>query len=325
MQSVDLPPLLYDTEDCSGREESSPVITDLQDSSDNEDASSRDDAESSLGNIFHSGFNRMAIDNDGESALNFSLPAFTHLEFGLDPADEQELVLEDDSQSHQNEVTPLQINVDETSLFMSLAGREEVDMDDHESRNYLPEESLPTSDMPCFEELLSNIKPDSIASTIATSECGTSVLENSADALDVDEQFEAHDGVDNEMILPCGPVRFPSGKVDFPNSTILMIEDGHENFEMKVFPLNNLSKECPKSTELLFFKDSQSQSQAISSNQLDDAFSEGGLSQENDQEGDGDIVENVVPNPSPYSFKADEHGRLQGKTREFISATGKLS
>lgn len=325
VQSMDLPPLLYDTEDCSGREESSPVITDLQDSSDNEDASSRDDAESSLGNIFHSGFNRMAIDNDGESALNLSLPAFTHLEFGLDPAEEQELVLEDDSQSHQNEVTPSQINVDETSLFMSLAGREEVDMNDHESRNYLLEESLPTSDMPCFEELLSNIKPDSVASTIATSECGTSVLENSADALDVDEQFEAHDGVDNEMILPCGPVRFPSGKVDFPNSTILMIEGGHENFEMKVFPLNNLSKECPKSTELLFFKDNQSQSQAISSNQLNDAFSEGGLSQDNDQEGDGDIVENVVPNPSPYSFKADEHGRLQGKTKEFISATGKLS
>ena len=120
-------------------------------------------------------------------------------------------------------------------------------------------------------------------------------------------------------------MRFPSGKVDFPNSTILMIEDGHENFEMKVFPLNNLSKEGPKSTELLFFKDNQSQSQAIRSNQLDDAFSEGGLSQDNDQEGDGVIEENVLPNPSPYSFKADEHGRLQGKTIKFISATGKLS
>ena len=311
VQIMDLSPLLYDTEDCSGKEESSPVITDLQDSSDIEDASSRDDAESSLGNIFHSGFNRMAIDNDGESALNLPLPAFTHLGFGLDPAEQQELVLEDDSQSHQNEVTPSQANVDETSLFMTLAGREEVDTDDHESRDYLPEESLPTSDMPCFDEWLFNIKPKSFASAVATSECGTSVLENSTDALDVDEQVEAHD---DEMILPCGPVRFSSGKVDFPNSTTLMIEDGHENFEMKVFALNNLSKECLKSTELLFFKDNQSQSQGMSSNQLDDAFSEGGLSQDNDQEGDGVIEENVVPNPSPYSFKADEHGRLQGKT-----------
>lgn len=85
------------------------------------------------------------------------------------------------------------------------------------------------------------------------------------------------------------------------------------NFELKEFPLNNLSKECPKSTGLLFFKDNQASILEIASNELDVALSEDGYSLDDEQAFDDINKENDLPDP--YSVRADVNGVIQGKQK----------
>lgn len=310
VQSMKLIPFLCDTEDSSDRGEASPLITDLQDSSDNEDASSLEDAESSLGKMFHSGFNRMTKDNTGESGntLDLSLHALTHLGFGLDPPEQQEL--EDDTQSHQNKTRPPQLDVDNNTLILGFDDREEVE-DDHGS--YSPEESQGTFSIPCFDEVLSGILSNISTSTTTTFEDSRTTLMNSTDTVDDAEQevTEALETLDDELGLPCGSVGDSPGKVLLLNSPTFPLVEGLENFEMREFPLNNLSKECPKSTGLLFFKDNQARLLEVATNQLDDALSEDGCSLDEEQAFDDVIKESDLPDP--YSVRADVNGTIQGK------------
>lgn len=201
---------LCDAEDSSVREEASPLVTDLPDSSDNEDASSIEDAESSLGKMFHSGFNRMTRDNTGESGntLDLSLHALTHLGFGLDPPEQQEL--EDDTQSHQNKTRPTQLDLDNNTLVLGFDDREEVE-EDHGS--YSPEES---------QSILPNIS----TSTITTFEHSRTTLMNSTDTVDNTKQeiTEALENLDDELGLPCGSVGDSPGKVRLLNSPTLPLE-----------------------------------------------------------------------------------------------------
>ena len=298
-QSMKLIQFLCDAEDSSVREEASPLVTDLPDSGDNEDASSIEDAESSLGKMFHSGFNRMTRDNTGESGnkLDLSLRALTHLGFGLDPPEQQEL--EDDTQSHQNKTRPTQLDLDNNTLVLGFDDREEVE-EDHGS--YSPEESQ-------------GILPNISTSTITTFEHSRTTLMNSTDTVDNTEQeiTEALENLDDELGLPCGSVGDSPGKVRLLNSPTLPLVEGLENFEMKEFPLNNLSKECPKSTGLLFFKDNQASILEIASNQLDDALSEDGYSLDDEQAFDDINKENDLPDP--YSVRADVNGVIQGKQK----------
>ena len=310
VQSMKLIPFLCYTEDSSDKGEASPLITDLPDSSDNEDASSLEDAESSLGKLFHSGFSRMTKDDTGESGntLDLSLHALTHLGFGLDPPEQQEL--EDDTQSHQNKTRPPQLDVDDNTLILGFNDREEVE-DDYGS--YSPEETRGTFSLPCFDEVLSDILPNISTSTITTFEDSRTALMKSTDIVDDTEQevTEALETLDDELSLPCGSVGDSPGKVLLLNSPTFPLVEGLENFEMREFPLNNLSKECPKSTGLLFFKDNQARVLEIATNRLDDALSEDGCSLDEGQTFDDIIKESDLPDP--YSVRADVNGAIQGK------------
>ena len=171
---------------------------------------------------------------------------------------------------------------------------------------------------PCLDHdaFLSKIASSNSAPVVSAFNLSTSELENDTDTREEneeenDEDDDDDDASDNELDLPSGSVRFSPGKANFLNSPILMFDQGQENFEMKDFSLNNLSKESMKSTELPFFKDNQSVIQAMSPNQVDDGFSEDGCTLDDDLEPDD--TTDVFANPSPYSCRTDVDGRLKGR------------
>ena len=324
--SIDLAEFFPGGQDGSVREEWSPVISDLQDGSDSDDtdASSREDAELSLGKMFNSGFNRRLKDEnvESDSALNLPVDAFSScLVFDPEVPEQPQPVLEDDSPSHPNQqkTKTSQDSVDNTQLFMGLIGSEieVVDNDDPE-----PESSLPGESRDVFsinhEAFLSNTAQGNSAPIMPVFDSSQSQLGNTVD--DNEQEMSEDDTVDDASGLPRGPVRFSPGKANFINSPILMFDQGHENIEM-----NDLSKDCLKSAELLFFKDIQSVNQEMSSNRLDDAVSEDGCSQDDEQEADDVVEGNVLASSPPYSFKTGVDGSLQGKTKpKLVSLYTKL-
>ena len=311
----DLAEFNSDAEDSSPMEGSSPLITDFQDDSEGNDtdSSSRDDAELSLGRMFHSGFNRILKDDNDErgNALDPAIHILTNLSgFELDAMLEKPVdVQEDDKHSHDIAQSPTQAIVDNNTLFTGFFFSAEVDAPQVEPEGLLSGESPDVFKTPCFDnELFSNIPS---VHSISQPELG-----NTTDAMKEQENNADDEISDNAFGMSCGSVVYsPAGKVHFLNSPTLMFDQGQENFEMKEFPLNNLSKECLKSTELLFFKDNQSANQGTSSNQLDEVFSEEGFTVNDELDADdvieGDVFETSASNPC----KVDVEGRRKGKTK----------
>lgn len=92
-----------------------------------------------------------------------------------------------------------------------------------------------------------------------------------------------------------------------------VFDQGQEEFEMKKFSLNNLSKANLKSTEFPVFKEDYFLDQEISSlcsNQLDDAYNEDGCSLNGDQEAECGVQGNIWVDPG---YK-DMAGDLKGKS-----------
>lgn len=318
---IDLDAFLSHGEDGSLREDSSSLITDLQDDSDGGDTeSSREDAEASLGKMFHSGFNRIQIDNvETGSTLDPVHHLRNFLEFKLDTMSEQPpSVLQDDTRSQVNVPAPSDIDVGNENLFRGLVGSDEVDIHDEQPESPLSWENQEVFSSPNFEHdaFLSNIASVSSAPIVPVFECNPFGPVTSADTGEESEpeaDDDDDDTFDNEMDMSCGHFGFSPGKANFLNSPILMFDQGHETIEMKEFSLNNLSRESLKSTEPLFFKDNQPASQGMNLNQLDGTFSGDGCTLDDEQEA-SDVEGNAFANPSSYSFKAAVGGQLKGKT-----------
>jgi len=321
----ELAEFMCDDEDSSVREGSSPLISDLQDGSDGDetDTSSRDDAELSLGKMFHTGFNRILNDDNAESDKVLDPCALSSFfGFELETMSEQlPLVSEDVSGSRVQ--FPAEIDMDNCKLFRGFLDREETGNHEPVPESSFSGENQEVFSNPCLDRdaLLSNIASSNSAPVVPEFNLSTSELDISTDTreenVEENEEDDDDDANDNEMNVPSGTVRFSPGKVNFLNSPILMFDQGQETFEMKDFSLNNLSKESMKSTELLFFKDNQSVIQAMSSNQLDDGLSEDGCTLDDDLEPDD--TTDVFAIPSPYSCRADVDGRLKGRHMELFS------
>ena len=314
----ELAEFMCDDEDSSAREGSSPLI-----SSDETDTSSRDDAELSLGKMFHTGFNRILNDDNAESdkvldpcALN------SFFGFELETMSEQLPLVSEDASGSRVQL-PAEIDMDNYKLFMGFLDMEETGNHESVPESYFSGENQEVFSNPCLDHdaLLSKIASSNSAPVVPEFNLSTSELDNSTDTreenVEENEEDDDDDANDNEMNMPSGTVRFSPGKVNFLNSPILMFDQGQETFEMKDFSLNNLSKESMKSTELLFFKDNQSVVQAMSSNQLDDGLSEDGCTLDDDLEPDD--TTDVFASPSPYSCRADVDGRLKGRHMELFS------
>ena len=323
MTAEDLAQFLSDEEGSSPKEGSSPLITDFQDDSDGNDtdSSSRDDAELSLGRMFHSGCNRILKDNNDEKggALDSPIHIFTNFSgFELDGMLRKPLgVQEDEKASHGNVQSPKEINVDNNTLFTGFVSSEEVNAHEGEPGGLLSEESPDILSTPCFDDVfLSNISSINSAPIVPVFDHRPPELGNTTDTM-IEQGNNADDDVsDKELRVSCGSVGYsPAGKVHFVNFPTLMFDQGQENFEMTEFPLNNLSKECLKSTELPFFKDNQSANQGMSSNQLDETFSDEEFPLNDEQDADDVIEGNVLENSASNPYKVDVEGRLKGKTK----------
>lgn len=323
MTAEDLAEFHSDVEGSSPMEGSSPLITDFQDDSEGNDtdSSSRDDAELSLGRMFHSGFNRILKDDNDErgNALDPAIHILTNLpgfEFDVmleKPVDAQE----DDKYSHDNAQSPTQTNVDNNTLFTGSFCSEAVDDHEVEPEGLLFVESPDVFHTPCFDdEFFSNIPPVHSAPIVPVLDHSQPELGNTTDAMKEQENNADDEISDNALGMSCGSVVYsPAGKVHFLNSPTLMFDQGQENFEMKEFPLNNLSKECLKSTELLFFKDNQSENQGTSSNQLDEVFSDEGFTVNGELDADDVIEGNVLETSASNPYQVDVEGRFKGKTK----------
>lgn len=321
MTAEDFAEFNSDVEGSSPMEGSSPLITDFQDDSEgnDSDSSSRDDAELSLGRMFHSGFNRILKDDNDErgNALDPAIHILTNLSgFEFDVMLEKPVdVQEDDKHSHDIAQSPTQTIVDNNTMFTGFFFSAEVDAPEVEPEGLLSGESPDVFKTPCFDnELFSNIPSVHSAPIVPVLDHSQPELENTTDAMEEQENNADDEISDNALGMSCGSVVYsPAGKVHFVNSPTLMFDQGQENLEMKEFPLNNLSKECLKSTELLFFKDNQSANQGTSSNQLDEAFSEEGFTVNDELDADdvieGDVFETSASNP----YTVDVEGRRKGK------------
>ena len=105
---------------------------------------------------------------------------------------------------------------------------------------------------------------------------------------------------------------YSPGKNKVLNRPFFVFDQGQEEFEMKKFSLNNLSKANLKSTEFPVFKEDHLLDQEISSlcsNQLDDAHNEDGCSLNGDQEAECCVQGNIWVDPG---YK--EMGDLRGKS-----------
>lgn len=319
-EAVDFNKLLSDVGD-SSTECSSPLITDLQEDSDGNDtdSSSREDAESSLGRMFHSGFNRRD-GNERENTLDPAINALANLaDFGLDvTVEESPPVHEDDEDSHANTQPPTSSNPENNALFMGFLRSENHDM---EPEGSWPEESQNIFSTPSLDQglFLSDSSPTPPHPAMLAFGQVPFQQENSTDDWEENEQEndDDDDTSDNELVVSCGSVRYSPGKVHSLNYPMLVFDQGQENFEMREFPLNNLSKESMKTTELLSFKDNQPASQGMSSNQLDETFSDDAFIVDDDL-GTGDAVEGNVENSDSNSCKAAGEGHLKGKTKSNI-------
>ena len=323
MTAEDLAEFYSDVEGSSPMEGSSPLITDFQDDSEGNDtdSSSRDDAELSLGRMFHSGFNRILKDDNDErgNALDPAIHILTNLPgFEFDVMLEKPVdVQEDDKHSHDNAQSPTQTNVDNNTLFTGFFCSEEVDDHEVEPEGLLSGESPDVFHTPCFDdEFFSNIPPVHSAPIVPVLDHSQPELGNTTDAMKEQENNSDDEISDNALGMSCGSVVYsPAGKVHFLTSPTLMFDQGQDNFEMKEFPLNNLSKECLKSTELLFFKDNQAENQGTSSNQLDEVFSEEGVTVNDELDADDVIEGNVLETSASNPYKVDVEGRFKGKTK----------
>ena len=122
---------------------------------------------------------------------------------------------------------------------------------------------------------------------------------------------DAGETSDTELGSLCGSVGHSPEKNKVLNRTFFVFDQGQEEFEMKKFSLNNLSKASLKSTEFPVFKDEHFLDQEISflcSNQLDDAYNEDGCSLNGDQEAECGVQGNIWVDPG-YKDICDLKGR----------------
>ena len=123
---------------------------------------------------------------------------------------------------------------------------------------------------------------------------------------------DAGETSDTDLGSLCGSVGHSPEKNKVLNRPFLVFDQGQEEFEMKKFSLNNLSKASLKSTEFPVFKDEHLLDQEISSlcsNQLDDAHNEDGCSLNGDQEAECGVQGNIWVDPG---YK--DMGDLKGKS-----------
>ena len=133
--------------------------------------------------------------------------------------------------------------------------------------------------------------------------------EDSGEESDPDNE-DAGETSDTELGSSCGSVGYSPGKSKVLNRPFLVFDQGQEEFEMKKFSLNNLSKANLKSTEFPVFKEDHYLDQEISSlcsNQLDGAYNEDGCSLNGDEEVECGVQGNIWIDPG-YKDMSDPKG-----------------
>ena len=339
MRSPALTDILTDIDDDSFEEEPSPLITDLQEES--EDDNGDFEAELSLGR-FSLAVSNVDVELDKlPEELSFSLEEErNHInsqpptDIELDSAKEstnnvtRNGLLELDRQEDSTVSEKSQLSLGTFPPPMNSVG---LELDNLLDQSFLDPEREPTNcrlqpqadtelgSANVSEGYISNqelLQRTSTDHTDVTDQLfhfipGLTNNEDCGEESDPDNE-DAGDTSDTELGSLCGSVGYSPGKNKVLNRPFFVFDQGQEEFEMKKFSLNNLSKANLKSTEFPVFKEDHLLDQEISSlcsNQLDDAHNEDGCSLNGDQEAECCVQGSIWVDPG---YK--EMGDLRGKS-----------
>ena len=339
MRSPALTDLLTDIDDDSFEEEPSPLITDLQEES--EDDNGDFEAELSLGKFSLAVSNVDVELNKLPEELSFSLEeernhinSQPRTDMELDSAKEstnkvtRNGLLELDRQEDSTVSEKSQLSLGTFPHPMNSVG---LELDNLLDQSFLDPETEATN---CRlqsqadtelgsasvsggyisnQELLQRTSTDhtDVTDQLFHFIPGLTNNEDCGEESDPDNE-DGGDTSDTELGSLCGSVGYSPGKNKVLNRPFFVFDQGQEEFEMKKFSLNNLSKANLKSTEFPVFKEDHLLDQEISSlcsNQLDDAHNEDGCSLNGDQEAECCVQGNIWVDPG---YK--EMGDLRGKS-----------